>query len=125
MLTLGAVGIGVRTAASPQARFGAVDLADAEQRGRASSAVAWAVSVGNVAGSNLIQPGTVVGETLGLGRVPVAGPFVISTAGIVLAIAVLAVGLRPEPLLFARELAGRHGRQPHCRQPGRTARARH
>jgi MFS family permease len=105
LLVLGAVGIGVGTAASLQARFAAVDLADAEHRGRALSAVVWAVTVGAVAGPNLIQPGTVVGQALGLP--PVAGPFVISAAGLLLAIVLLSAGLRPDPLLFARKLAAR------------------
>lgn len=103
LLVLGAVGIGVGTAASLQARFAAVDLADAEHRGRALSAVVWAVTVGAVTGPNLIQPGTLVGQALGLP--PVAGPFVISAAGLLLAIVLLFAGLRPDPLLFARELA--------------------
>ena len=105
LLVLGAVGIGVGTAASLQARFAAVDLADAEHRGRALSAVVWAVTVGAVAGPNLIQPGTVVGLALGLP--PVAGPFVISAAGLLLAIVLLFAGLRPDPLLLAREIAAR------------------
>lgn len=105
LLVLGALGIGVGTAASLQARFAAVDLADAEHRGRALSAVMWAVTVGAVAGPNLIQPGTVVGLALGLP--PVAGPFVISAAGLLLAIVLLFAGLRPDPLLFAREIAAR------------------
>ena len=105
LLVLGAVGVGVGTAASLQARFAAVDLADGEHRGRALSAVVWAVTVGAVAGPNLIQPGTVVGQALGLP--PVAGPFVISAAGLLLAIVLLSAGLRPDPLLFARELAAR------------------
>ena len=103
LLVLGAVGIGVGTAASLQARFAAVDLADAEHRGRALSAVVWAVTVGAVAGPNLIQPGTVVGLALGLP--PVAGPFVISAVGLLLAIVLLFAGLRPDPLLLAREIA--------------------
>lgn len=103
LLVLGAVGIGVGTAASLQARFAAVDLADAEHRGRALSAVVWAVTVGAVAGPNLIQPGTVVGQALGLP--PVAGPFVISAAGLLLAIVLVFAGLRPDPLLLAREIA--------------------
>ncbi|MDI3195056.1 MFS transporter [Pseudarthrobacter sp. AL07] len=107
LLVLGAVGIGVGTAASLQARFAAVDLADAEHRGRALSAVVWAVTVGAVAGPNLIQPGTVVGLALGLP--PVAGPFVISAAGLLLAIVLLFAGLRPDPLLLAREIANQQG----------------
>lgn len=103
LLVLGAAGIGVGTAASLQARFAAVDLADAEHRGRSLSAVVWAVTVGAVAGPNLIQPGTVVGEALGLP--PVAGPFVISGAGLLVATVLLFAGLRPDPLLLARSLA--------------------
>ncbi|MDQ0923647.1 MFS family permease [Pseudarthrobacter sp. W1I19] len=103
LLILGAAGIGIGTAASLQARFAAVDLADAEHRGRALSAVVWAVTVGAVTGPNLIQPGAAVGQALGLP--PVAGPFVISAAGLLLAVVLLFFGLRPDPLLLARELA--------------------
>jgi MFS family permease len=103
LLLVGAAGIGVGAAASLQARFAAVDLADAEHRGRALSAVVWAVTVGAVAGPNLIQPGAVVAQALGLPGM--AGPFVISGAGLVLATALLFAGLRPDPLLLARELA--------------------
>ena len=63
----------------------------------------WAVTIGAVAGPNLIQPGTLVGQALGLP--PVAGPFVISGAGLLLAAVLLFIGLRPDPLLLARELA--------------------
>lgn len=119
LLVLGAAGIGVGTAASLQARFAAVDLADAEHRGRALSAVVWAVTIGAVAGPNLIQPGAVVGGALGLP--PVAGPFVISGAGLLVANVLLFVGLRPDPLLLARELAssqaGAGGPAP-LQQPG-------
>ncbi|NUS36787.1 MAG: MFS transporter [Pseudarthrobacter sp.] len=105
LLLLGAAGIGIGTAASLQARFAAVDLAVAEHRGRALSAVVWAMTVGAVAGPNLIQPGAAVGTALGLP--PVAGPFIIAAAGLVLAIVLLLAGLRPDPLLLARELAAR------------------
>jgi MFS family permease len=103
LLLLGTAGVGVGTAASLQARFAAVDLADDEHRGRALSAVVWAITIGAVAGPNLIQPGAVVGQAVGLP--PIAGPFVISAAGLVLACALLLAGLRPDPLLFARQLA--------------------
>ncbi|MFJ6310656.1 MFS transporter [Pseudarthrobacter oxydans] len=108
LLVLGAAGIGVGSAASLQARFAAVDLADPEHRGLALSTVVWAVTIGAVTGPNLIQTGTVVGQALGLP--PVAGPFVISGAGLLLAAALLFVGLRPDPLLLARELAAQQAR---------------
>jgi len=115
LLILGAAGIGIGTAASLQARFAAVDLADAEHRGRALSAVVWAVTVGAVTGPNLIQPGAVVGQALGLP--PVAGPFVISAVGLLLAVVLLFFGLRPDPLLLARELAAATAVNQDVRQP--------
>ena len=103
VLLLGTAGVGVGTASSLQARFAAVDLADDEHRGRALSAVVWAITIGAVAGPNLIQPGAAVGQALGLP--PIAGPFIISAVGLALACALLFAGLRPDPLLFARQLA--------------------
>ncbi|MDQ0732298.1 MFS transporter [Arthrobacter sp. B1I2] len=116
LLVLGAAGIGVGTAASLQARFAAVDLAVAEHRGRALSTVVWAVTVGAVAGPNLIQPGTAVGTALGLP--PVAGPFVISGAGLLIATALVYVGLRPDPLLLARQLAAASSAAPETTPGG-------
>ncbi|HKU02801.1 MAG TPA: MFS transporter, partial [Arthrobacter sp.] len=58
---------------------------------------------GAVAGPNLIQPGTAVGTALGLP--PIAGPFVISGAGLLIAVGLLFAGLRPDPLLLARRIA--------------------
>ncbi|WP_081818779.1 MFS transporter [Arthrobacter sp. UNC362MFTsu5.1] len=114
LLLLGTAGVGLGTASNLQARFAAVDLADDEHRGRSLSAVVWAITIGAVAGPNLIQPGAVVGQAVGLP--PIAGPFIISAAGLVLACALLLAGLRPDPLLFARELAA-VGRQPADNQP--------
>ncbi len=102
-LVVGAAGVGVGTAANLQARFAAVDLADPEHRGRSLSTVVWAITIGAVAGPNLIQPGAVVGQSLGLP--PIAGPFVISGAGLILACGLLLAGLRPDPLMLARQLA--------------------
>ncbi|MDQ0664388.1 MFS family permease [Arthrobacter ulcerisalmonis] len=116
LLVLGAAGIGVGTAASLQARFAAVDLAVAEHRGRALSTVVWAVTVGAVAGPNLIQPGTAVGTALGLP--PVAGPFVISGAGLLIATVLVYVGLRPDPLLLARQLAAASSAAPETTPDG-------
>ncbi|ASN20326.1 MFS transporter [Arthrobacter sp. YN] len=103
LLLLGAAFLGLGTAANLQARFAAVDLADPEHRGRSLSTVVWAITIGAVAGPNLIQPGAVVGQALGLP--PIAGPFVFSAAGLFLAAVLLFVGLRPDPLLLSRRLA--------------------
>ncbi|MDD7833633.1 MULTISPECIES: MFS transporter [Paenarthrobacter] len=103
VLVLGAALLGLGTAANLQARFAAVDLAEPERRGRSLSTVVWAITIGAVAGPNLIQPGAVVGQALGLP--PIAGPFVFSAAGLLLASVLLFLGLRPDPLLLARRLA--------------------
>ncbi|MFI2562800.1 MFS transporter [Paenarthrobacter sp. NPDC018779] len=103
LLLLGGAFLGLGTAANLQARFAAVDLAEAEHRGRSLSTVVWAITIGAVAGPNLIQPGAVVGHALGLP--PIAGPFVFSAVGLFLAAALLFLGLRPDPLLLARRLA--------------------
>ena len=102
VLLLAAALLGLGTAANLQARFAAVDLADPEHRGRSLATVVWAVTIGAVAGPNLIVPGALVGEALGLPAL--AGPFVFSTAGLALAALLLAVGLRPDPLLLAGRL---------------------
>lgn len=94
--------LGLGTAANLQARFAAVDLADAQHRGRSLAIVVWSVTVGAAAGPNLIQPGAVVGEALGLPAI--SGPFVFSTAGLFLAALLLLVALRPDPLLLAGRL---------------------
>ncbi|MCP2046793.1 UNVERIFIED_ORG: MFS family permease [Paenarthrobacter nicotinovorans] len=110
ILILGAAFLGMGTAANLQARFAAVDLAEPEHRGRSLSTVVWAITIGAVAGPNLIQPGALVGEALGLP--PIAGPFVFSAAGLLLASLLLFLGLRPDPLLLSRRLAssaGGHG----------------
>ncbi|WP_346925556.1 MFS transporter [uncultured Arthrobacter sp.] len=102
VLLLAAALLGLGTAANLQARFAAVDLADPEHRGRSLAIVVWAVTVGAVAGPNLIRPGALVGEALGLPAL--AGPFVFSTAGLALAAVLLMIGLRPDPLLLAARL---------------------
>jgi MFS family permease len=108
VLLLAAALLGLGTAANLQARFAAVDLAAPEHRGRSLAIVVWAVTIGAVAGPNLIRPGALVGEALGLPAL--AGPFVFSTAGLALAALLLLIGLRPDPLLLAARL--RSGGRP-------------
>jgi MFS family permease len=104
LLLAGAALLGVGTAVNLQSRFAAVDLADAAHRGRDLSLVVWSITVGAVAGPNLIRPGAALGAALGLPDT--AGPFVISVTGMLVAAVLLAIGLRPDPLLEARRLAG-------------------
>jgi MFS family permease len=118
LLLLGGALLGLGNAANLQARFAAVDLADPEHRGRALSTVVWSITIGAVAGPNLIQPGAAVGEAMGLPAI--AGPFIFSVAGLLLASVLLLVGMRPDPLLLARQLGekGISGTDPPVSAPG-------
>ncbi|MFE2876543.1 MFS transporter [Streptomyces roseus] len=103
LLMLGMAAFGAASSANLQARFAAADLAAPDRRARAVSLVVWASTLGAVLGPNLSAPagrsfsGTSIPET--------AGPFVWAGAVFVLTGAVLALFLRPDPLLTARALA--------------------
>lgn len=103
-LIIGSFGLGFGQATNLQARFAAADLADDATRGRDLSIVMWAVTIGAVAGPNLIGVGSRIGEWIGLPAL--SGPFLFSLAGMVLALIILQVGLRPDPLLMAQNRAG-------------------
>ncbi|MFQ6173426.1 MFS transporter [Oryzobacter sp. R7] len=91
---------GGATTANNQARYAATDLAPPDRRARDLALVVWATTVGSVLGPNLATPGEPVARALGL---PVlAGPFVFSVAGLLLAAGLLVLRLRPDPLLEAR-----------------------
>jgi MFS family permease len=92
---------GWASAANLQARYAATDLAPAADRGRALSTVVWATTVGAVLGPNLTGPGGAVATALALPAL--AGPYVFSLASFLAAASVQVVGLRPDPLVIARE----------------------
>jgi MFS family permease len=94
---------GASNASKLQARYAATDLATAERRGSDLSMVVWATTVGAVLGPNLIGPGVAAADLLGVPEL--AGPYLLSAAGFAAAAAVLAIGLRPDPLLVARSHA--------------------
>lgn len=94
---------GAGTATNLQARYAGADLAAPDHRARAVSTVLVATTLGGVAGPNLAAPTGDFAETLGIPAL--AGPFLLSGAAYALAALVLAVWLRPDPLLMARALA--------------------
>ncbi|NHN54318.1 MFS transporter [Calidifontibacter sp. DB0510] len=102
LMLLGALLFGGATTANSQARYAGADLASAQHRGRDLSLVVWAATIGSVLGPNLVGPGESVGRALHLPRL--TGSFVLATLGFVLALVVLTLLLRPDPLLAAREL---------------------
>ncbi|WP_331453759.1 MFS transporter [Streptomyces sp. SS162] len=94
---------GAGTATNLQARYAGADLAAPAHRGRAVSTVLVATTVGGVAGPNLAAPTGHLAEALGIPHL--AGPFILAGLAYALAALVLAVWLRPDPLLLARTLA--------------------
>lgn len=117
VLLLGAALLGVGSAANLQARFAATDLAADATRGRDLGLVVWAITIGAVAGPNLIGPGSALGGQFGLP--PMSGPFLFSLAGMLLAILVLNIGLRPDPIDLARAWEREDSVPPHPVATGR------
>lgn len=93
---------GAGTATNLQARYAGADLATASHRGRAVSTVLVATTLGGVVGPNLAAPTGSLAKALGVPYL--AGPFLLAVLAYALAALVLAVWLRPDPLLLAREL---------------------
>ena len=104
LLLLGSLLFGGGTAAGSQSRFAGADLAAPHHRGRDLSLVVWATTIGSVAGPNLVDLADRLGLGLGLPRM--AGSFLFSLVGFVVAALVIGVFLRPDPLLEARRRAG-------------------
>ena len=100
LLLAGAVLLGATTAANQSSRYAATDLATPETRGRSLSLVVWATTIGAVAGPNLSGPSGRLADRLGL---PVlTGPFLLGAAAMLVAAGLVALLLRPDPLLLAR-----------------------
>jgi MFS family permease len=105
LLLVGSVFFGGATTANSQARYAAADLAEDAHRGRDLSIVVWATTLGAVFGPNLVGvAGSVAGK---LGIPALTGPFLFSLVGFALASLVLALRLRPDPLILARSRAAR------------------
>ena len=103
LLLVGATLLGATTAANNQSRYAATDLARPDRRARALSVVVWATTIGAVVGPNLTGVAGDVGR--GLGLPALTGPFLFALLGTSAAAVVIAVSLRPDPLVVAREAA--------------------
>ncbi|MFL6174318.1 MAG: MFS transporter [Marmoricola sp.] len=102
LLLVGATLLGSTSSANYASRYAATDLAPAESRGRALAIVVWATTIGAVLGPNLTGPSADLADRLGIPEL--TGPFALGAAGMLVAAVVLAVRLRPDPLLVARQL---------------------
>ncbi|MFC4063212.1 MFS transporter [Planomonospora corallina] len=103
LLLAGLVLFGGGSAGNLASRYAATDLSPAGHSARHLSWVVWAATVGSVAGPNLADPADQLGQRLGLP--PGAGPFALALLSFVLAMGIIAAGLRPDPLVLARSLA--------------------
>jgi MFS family permease len=121
LLLVGAMLLGATTAANNGARYAATDLAPAHHRARSLSLVVWATTVGAVAGPNLTGASAWVADRLGIPAL--TGPFALGSVGMLAAAVVVAVFLRPDPLLVARAVAGAPVTAPTGTSWGRAVQA--
>jgi MFS family permease len=100
---------GAGSATNLQARYAGADLATPDRRARALSTVLVATTLGGVVGPNLAAPTGGLAEAMGIPHL--AGAFLLAGVAYALAALVLAIWLRPDPLLVARAqpLAGGPG----------------
>jgi fucose permease len=96
--------LGAGSAVSLQARFAAADIPISGPRGKDLSLVVWATTIGAVVGPNLISPGENLGLAIGLPHL--AGPFLFTIFAQLTSTLIFWFGLRPDPLLIAKEIAG-------------------
>ena len=96
--------LGAGSAVGLQARFAAADIPVSGARGKDLSLVVWATTIGAVVGPNLISPGESFGLAIGLPHL--AGPFLFTIAAQLTSTLIFWFGLRPDPLLVAKEIAG-------------------
>ncbi|WP_257231623.1 MFS transporter [Streptomyces sp. Rer75] len=107
---------GAGTVTGLLARYAGADLAPPERRGRATGTVLFAMTLGAVAGPNLIGPTGTLAHAWGIPRL--AGPFLLAAAAYTAAALVLLVWLRPDPLVLAqpqdpRGAVAEPGTEPH------------
>ncbi|MCM0638145.1 MFS transporter [Cellulomonas wangsupingiae] len=110
LLVAGAL-LGVGASVALQSRFAATDLSTPATRSRDLSVVVWASTVGAVVGPNLVKLDEPVARLTGLPAL--TGVFVFVVAGLLGALVVVQVGLRPDPLDVAGRLSGAPGTRQH------------
>ncbi len=96
---LGMLAFGSGQAAALQARFVGADLADPDERSRAIGSVVWVGTLGAAFGPLLTPWERRVADAAGLE--PLVGPFVFAGMFFALSATILAIRLRPDPLVTA------------------------
>lgn len=110
LLALFVYGAGMST--NLQARYAGADLAAPARRARAVSTVLVATTLGGVVGPLLTAPTGDLAHALGIPHL--AGPFLLAGAAYAMAALVLAIWLRPDPLLLARTLEAERAAAAHA-----------
>lgn len=90
---------GFGSSADSLSRYAAADIHPPERRGAAIALVVWAGTIGSVFGPTLLSPAEGVGRVLGIE--PMAGSYVVAAVLAAVALTVIAILLRPDPLGFA------------------------
>jgi MFS family permease len=103
LLLLASLVFGGGFAANLLIRYAAADVSRASERAKAISFVVWGATVGAVVGPTMIGPAANWVAPIGLP--PIAGAFVAGTVTFLIAAAILAVLLRPDPLAISRIVA--------------------
>lgn len=106
---------GAGTSTNLLARYAGADLAAPARRARAVSTVLVATTLGGVVGPNLAAPTGDLAHTLGIPYL--TGPFLLAGAAYAMGALVLAIWLRPDPLLLARALEAERTAAAYA-QPG-------
>lgn len=103
LIPLGALLLGVASAATLSARFAAADLATEDQRAKAIGTLMWAVTAGGVIGPTLaLGKAGQVSEWLGMPEL--AGAFLLGIILLLTGAVVVHLYLRPDPLEIAGHL---------------------
>ncbi|WP_425310029.1 MFS transporter [Ammonicoccus fulvus] len=89
VVLLGLLLFGAAQATNLQTRYAASELATPARRATIMSIVIWATTIGSVAGPNLSTAGASLGRPLGIPDL--AGPYLFSVTGFILAFAVIAL----------------------------------
>lgn len=111
---------GIGHVANLQNRFAAADLADEASRARSIAVVVWMGTIGGVFGPALALWANRVGVDAGLGEW--VTPFVLGVVGFLVSALVIAVFLRPDPLVVAGGVDSEAAGEYPIRQVGRALR---
>lgn len=119
---VGLLALGVGQAANLQTRFAAADLAAPTSRAKAIGVVVWATTIGSVLGPNLLGPTSAAAEAAGLPAL--SGMLVVAAVMACGAAALVAVRLRPDPLVVAGGTTAHGASRPRIGHAWATIRAR-